>query len=57
MNAKKGVKAYIKSMYVTLVEDEFEKKYVDVPDSASGTIGGCGGCDTCDGTCKCSNGN
>lgn len=34
MGAKTGVKAYVKTMYVTIEEDEFESKYYDTPDSA-----------------------
>ena len=36
LNGRTGVKAYLKTMYVTLVEDEFESKYYDVPDRAKG---------------------
>lgn len=38
MNGKNGVKAYLKAGYFTIVEDEFENKYYDVPDSATNTM-------------------
>lgn len=39
MGGKSGVKAYVKSMYVTVEEDRLEEKYADVPDSAQNTVG------------------
>ena len=33
VSGKSGIKAYLKTMYVTLVEDDFEGRYVEVPNS------------------------
>lgn len=38
VNGKTGLKAYLKSIYVTLVEDQLENKYYDVPDSAKSAL-------------------
>lgn len=35
VGSKSGIKAYVKTMYVTIVQDEFEEKYSNCPDSAS----------------------
>lgn len=43
LSGKSGVKAYVKSMYVTLSEDEFESKYYNVPDSAASAMVDIGG--------------
>ena len=34
VSGKSGVKAYLKSIFVTVVEDELDLKYYDVPDNA-----------------------
>lgn len=33
VNGKSGVKAYLQSAFITMVEDELEQKYMDVPDA------------------------
>lgn len=38
VGGRTGVKAYLKSIYVTIREDPLELKYADVPDSASNSF-------------------
>ncbi len=48
---KKGISAYLKSLYATVEVDEFEERYLAPEDSAAASVGGCGNCDACDGSC------
>lgn len=40
VNGKTGVKAYVKTLFVTIQEDDLDRKYIDVPDSATNVLGG-----------------
>lgn len=50
VNGKSGIKAYCDSLFVTIVEDELDDLYSNVPDSASNSIhcDHCSHCGECD---------
>lgn len=50
IGGKSGCKAYLKSLYATLVVDELAAKY-NYHEGADEAIGGCGNCEVCDGNC------
>jgi hypothetical protein len=39
IGGRQGISCYLKSIYVTIAEDELELKYIDTPDSAINSIG------------------
>jgi hypothetical protein len=38
VSGKSGIKAYLKTLFITIAEDELELKYADVPDSAQNSL-------------------
>lgn len=38
VNGKTGITAYVKSLFATIREDELDRKYQDVPDSAANSL-------------------
>lgn len=38
INGRSGVTAYLKTLYVTIAEDDFEDRYYDIPDSAQNIV-------------------